>query len=139
MTQASVKYGLAFFGYRNESSNLNITPNQHLDDDKNANSNDFHACASDCEIAITDADAGPALRRPPMHVIQYFIMKFIKLSSIAESVYDRFPGEFERSSANTALQSTYFARTGGYQTRRKITKKSLNDQVKEGAQGGPII
>ncbi|KAA6357972.1 MAG: hypothetical protein EZS28_046501, partial [Streblomastix strix] len=31
------------------------------------------------EITVTDADAGPALRTPPMQEIQYFIMRFMEL------------------------------------------------------------
>ncbi|KAA6374190.1 MAG: hypothetical protein EZS28_030285, partial [Streblomastix strix] len=47
--------------------------------DRDANRSDTNVFASDREISVTDADAGPALRTPPMQEIQYFIMRFMEL------------------------------------------------------------
>ncbi|KAA6372954.1 MAG: hypothetical protein EZS28_031518, partial [Streblomastix strix] len=56
-----------------------MTPGQPLADDRDANGSDTNVFASDREITVTDADAGPALRTPPMQEIQFFIMRFMEL------------------------------------------------------------
>ncbi|KAA6357217.1 MAG: hypothetical protein EZS28_047256, partial [Streblomastix strix] len=48
-------------------------------DDRDANGSDTNVFASDREIKVTDADAGPALRTPPKQEIQFFNMKFMEL------------------------------------------------------------
>ncbi|KAA6399044.1 MAG: hypothetical protein EZS28_005425 [Streblomastix strix] len=58
---------------------LNTTPSQPLALDKDAIGNDTNVFASEREIIVTDADAGPALRTPQMQEIQYFIKMFVEL------------------------------------------------------------
>ncbi|KAA6355323.1 MAG: hypothetical protein EZS28_049150, partial [Streblomastix strix] len=48
-------------------------------DDGDANRSRTNVFASDSEIIVIDADAGPALRTPLMQEIQFFIMRFIEL------------------------------------------------------------
>ncbi|KAA6323644.1 MAG: hypothetical protein EZS28_054289, partial [Streblomastix strix] len=40
---------------------------------------DTYVFASNREITVTDADAGPALTTPPMKEIKYFFMRFMEL------------------------------------------------------------
>ncbi|KAA6318972.1 MAG: hypothetical protein EZS28_054877, partial [Streblomastix strix] len=56
-----------------------MTLSQPLMDDRDANGSDTNVFASDREITVTDADAGPALSSLPMQEIQFFIMRFIEL------------------------------------------------------------
>ncbi|KAA6353913.1 MAG: hypothetical protein EZS28_050561, partial [Streblomastix strix] len=56
-----------------------MTPSQPQIDDRDANGSYTNVFASDREITVTDADAGPALKTPPMQEIQYFIMRFMEL------------------------------------------------------------
>ncbi|KAA6376088.1 MAG: hypothetical protein EZS28_028386 [Streblomastix strix] len=48
-------------------------------DNRDANGSDTNVFASDREITVTDADAGPALRTLSMQEIQFFIMRFMEL------------------------------------------------------------
>ncbi|KAA6377007.1 MAG: hypothetical protein EZS28_027466, partial [Streblomastix strix] len=79
MTQASGQNAQALFSHLRDGAGLNTTPSQPLIDDRDANGSDTNVFASDREITVTDADAGPALRTPPMQEIQYFIMRFMEL------------------------------------------------------------
>ncbi|KAA6314204.1 MAG: hypothetical protein EZS28_055625, partial [Streblomastix strix] len=79
MTQASGQNAQALFTHLRDGAGLNTTPSQPLIDDRDANGSDTNVFASDREITVTDADAGPALRTPPMQEIQYFIMTFMEL------------------------------------------------------------
>ncbi|KAA6390314.1 MAG: hypothetical protein EZS28_014155 [Streblomastix strix] len=98
MTQASGQNAQALFTHLRDGAGLNMTPSQPLllqpikrlerqyetirtvpVDDRDANVIDTNIFASDRVITVKDADAGPALRTPPMQEIQYFIMRFIVL------------------------------------------------------------
>ncbi|KAA6382535.1 MAG: hypothetical protein EZS28_021939 [Streblomastix strix] len=79
MTQASGQNAQALFTHLRDGAGLNTTPSQPLVDDRDTNGSDINVFASDREITVTDADAGPALRTPPMQEIQYFIMRFMEL------------------------------------------------------------
>ncbi|KAA6389400.1 MAG: hypothetical protein EZS28_015073 [Streblomastix strix] len=79
MTQASEQNVQVLFSHIRDGASLNTASNQFLTVDRDANGNDFNVFASDHEITVTDADAGPALRTPPMQEIQYFIMRFIEM------------------------------------------------------------
>ncbi|KAA6393399.1 MAG: hypothetical protein EZS28_011069, partial [Streblomastix strix] len=69
----------ALFTHLRDGAGLNTTPSQPLMDDRDANGSDTNVFASNHEITVTDADAGSALRTPPMQEIQYFIMRFKEL------------------------------------------------------------
>ncbi|KAA6370595.1 MAG: hypothetical protein EZS28_033878, partial [Streblomastix strix] len=79
MTQASGQNAQALFTHLRDGAGLNTTPNQSLVDDRDTNGSDTNVFASDREITVTDADAGPALRTQPMQEIQFFIMRFMEL------------------------------------------------------------
>ncbi|KAA6354841.1 MAG: hypothetical protein EZS28_049632 [Streblomastix strix] len=79
MTQASGQNAQALFTLLREGAGLNMTPSQPLIDDRDANRNETNVFASDREITVTDTDAGPALRTPPMQEIQFFIMRIMEL------------------------------------------------------------
>ncbi|KAA6402456.1 MAG: hypothetical protein EZS28_002016 [Streblomastix strix] len=79
MTQESGQNAQALFTYFRDGVDLNMTSSQSLMDNRNANRSDTNVFASDREITVTDADAGPALRTPPMLEIQYFIMRLMEL------------------------------------------------------------
>ncbi|KAA6404282.1 MAG: hypothetical protein EZS28_000191 [Streblomastix strix] len=79
MTQASGQNAQALFTHLRDGAGLNTTLSQPLVDGKDANGSDPNVFANDREIAVTDADAGPALRTPPMQEIQFFIMRFMEL------------------------------------------------------------
>ncbi|KAA6352932.1 MAG: hypothetical protein EZS28_051541, partial [Streblomastix strix] len=78
MTHASGQNAQALFTHLRDGAGLNTIPSQPLIDDRNANGNNTNVFASDHEITVTDADAGPALRTTPMQEIQYFIMRFME-------------------------------------------------------------
>ncbi|KAA6370129.1 MAG: hypothetical protein EZS28_034344, partial [Streblomastix strix] len=65
MTQASGQNAQALFTHLHDGAGLKMTPNQLLADDRDANGSDTNAFASDREIIVTDADAGPALMTSP--------------------------------------------------------------------------
>ncbi|KAA6373743.1 MAG: hypothetical protein EZS28_030729, partial [Streblomastix strix] len=69
----------ALFTHLRDGAVLNMTPSQPLMDDRDANGSDTNVFASDREITVTDADAGPALRTSPKQEIQFFIMRFMEL------------------------------------------------------------
>ncbi|KAA6369961.1 MAG: hypothetical protein EZS28_034511, partial [Streblomastix strix] len=79
MTQASGQNSQALFTHLRDGADLNMTPNQPLVDDRDANGSDTNVFASDREIIVTDADAGHALWTSPMQEIQFFIMRFMEL------------------------------------------------------------
>ncbi|KAA6388112.1 MAG: hypothetical protein EZS28_016359 [Streblomastix strix] len=79
ITQARGQNAQALFTRFRDGAGLNTTPNQPLVDVKDANRSDINIFASEREITVTDADAGPALRTPPMQEIQFFIMRFMEL------------------------------------------------------------
>ncbi|KAA6393724.1 MAG: hypothetical protein EZS28_010747 [Streblomastix strix] len=79
MTQASGQNAQAFFTHLRDGADLNTTPSQPLLDDRDANGSYTNVFASDREITVTDAVAGPALRTPPMQEIQFFIIRFMEL------------------------------------------------------------
>ncbi|KAA6357067.1 MAG: hypothetical protein EZS28_047406 [Streblomastix strix] len=79
ITQESGQNAQALFSHLRDGAGLNMTPSQPLIDDRDANGSDTNVFASDREITVTDAEAGPALRTPPMQEIQYFIMRFMEL------------------------------------------------------------
>ncbi|KAA6403398.1 MAG: hypothetical protein EZS28_001080 [Streblomastix strix] len=79
MTLASGQNAQALFTHLRDGADLNMTPSQPLMDDRNANGSDTNVFASDREIAVTDADTGPALKTLPMQEIQFFIMRFMEL------------------------------------------------------------
>ncbi|KAA6375742.1 MAG: hypothetical protein EZS28_028730, partial [Streblomastix strix] len=79
MTQASGQNAQALFTHLRDGAGLNTTPSQPLMDDRDANGSDTNVFASNHEITVIDADAGPALRTPPMQEIQYFIIRFMEL------------------------------------------------------------
>ncbi|KAA6389150.1 MAG: hypothetical protein EZS28_015325 [Streblomastix strix] len=78
MRQASGQNAKALFTHLCDGAGLNIYPSQSLMDDRDSSWSDTNGFASDREITVTDADAGPALRTPPMQEIQYFIMRFME-------------------------------------------------------------
>ncbi|KAA6378076.1 MAG: hypothetical protein EZS28_026399, partial [Streblomastix strix] len=67
------------FIHHRDGAGLNKTPNKHLIDDRDANRNDTNVFANDREISVTDADAGPALKKLSMQDMQFFIMRFMEL------------------------------------------------------------
>ncbi|KAA6373606.1 MAG: hypothetical protein EZS28_030866, partial [Streblomastix strix] len=73
------RWDWALFTHLREGAGLNTTPGQPLADDRDANGSDTNVFASDREITVTDADAEPALRTPPMQEVQFFIMRFMEL------------------------------------------------------------
>ncbi|KAA6354634.1 MAG: hypothetical protein EZS28_049839, partial [Streblomastix strix] len=79
MMQASCQNAHALFTHLRDGAGLKTTPSQQLEDDMDANESDSNVFMSDREITVTDADAGPALKTPPMKKIQYFIMRFMEL------------------------------------------------------------
>ncbi|KAA6377345.1 MAG: hypothetical protein EZS28_027130 [Streblomastix strix] len=79
MTQSGNKRAVALFGHLKEGTGLNTPPLGTSSEDRDANGNDFYVFASDREITVTDADAGPSLRMLPIQEIQYFIMRFMEL------------------------------------------------------------
>ncbi|KAA6385612.1 MAG: hypothetical protein EZS28_018860 [Streblomastix strix] len=79
MTQASGQNAQALFKHLRDGAALNMTSSQHLADDRDANGSDANVFASDREILVTNADARPALKMPPMQEIQFFIMRFMEL------------------------------------------------------------
>ncbi|KAA6378816.1 MAG: putative NOL1/NOP2/Sun domain family, member 2 [Streblomastix strix] len=79
MTQTSGQNAQALFTHLHDGAGLNTTPNQPLADDRDASGSDTNVFASDREITVTEAYAGPALRTPPMQEIQHFYMRFMKL------------------------------------------------------------
>ncbi|KAA6391588.1 MAG: hypothetical protein EZS28_012887 [Streblomastix strix] len=79
MTQACGQNARTLFTHLRYGAGLNTTPNQSLVDDRDTNGSDTIVFASEREITVTDADAGPALRTPPMQEIQFLIMKFMEL------------------------------------------------------------
>ncbi|KAA6375953.1 MAG: hypothetical protein EZS28_028519 [Streblomastix strix] len=76
---SSGQYAQALFTHLLDGLGLNMTPNQPLFDDSDANENNFKETTSDREITVTDPDARPALRTPPMQEIQFFIIRFMEL------------------------------------------------------------
>ncbi|KAA6398190.1 MAG: hypothetical protein EZS28_006283 [Streblomastix strix] len=58
---------------------LNSTRSQPLTDDIDATGSDINVFASDCEITVTDADAGRALITPPIQEIYFFTLMFMEL------------------------------------------------------------
>ncbi|KAA6373680.1 MAG: hypothetical protein EZS28_030792 [Streblomastix strix] len=107
----------ALFAYLHDGAGLNTTPSQPLGDDRDANGNDTNVFASDREIPMTDADAGPALKTPPMQEIQFFIMRLMQLLTGRNTIAIDF---WANSSADAGLQGANFACTGGEKTRRGI-------------------
>ncbi|KAA6353492.1 MAG: hypothetical protein EZS28_050981 [Streblomastix strix] len=85
MTHASDQNAQALFAHLREGAGLNTKPSQPLVDDRNASGSDTYVFASDREITVTDADAGPALKTPPMQEIQYFIMVRFLTFQMADS------------------------------------------------------
>ncbi|KAA6387834.1 MAG: hypothetical protein EZS28_016640 [Streblomastix strix] len=79
MKQASGQSAQALFTHLRDGASLNTTPSQLLTDDRDANWSDTNVFASEREVTVTDADAGPVLRTPPMQEIQFFIMIFKEL------------------------------------------------------------
>ncbi|KAA6391017.1 MAG: hypothetical protein EZS28_013454, partial [Streblomastix strix] len=79
MTQASGQNAQALFTHLRDGAVLNTIPSQPLGNDRDASGRDTNVFASDREITVTDAGAGPALRTPPMQEIQFFIMRFMEL------------------------------------------------------------
>ncbi|KAA6399032.1 MAG: hypothetical protein EZS28_005449 [Streblomastix strix] len=79
MTQTSGQNAQALFSHLHDGAGLNTISSQPLVDDTDANGSDTYVYASDHEIAKTDADAGPALRTPPMYETQFFIIRFMEL------------------------------------------------------------
>ncbi|KAA6392227.1 MAG: hypothetical protein EZS28_012243 [Streblomastix strix] len=69
----------ALFTHLRDGADLNTTPNQPLVDDRDSNRNDVNVFEIDREIAVTNADAGPAQTTQLMQEIQIFIMRFMKL------------------------------------------------------------
>ncbi|KAA6366715.1 MAG: hypothetical protein EZS28_037757, partial [Streblomastix strix] len=70
---------VALFGHLMEGACLNKSHLGSSIEDRDANGNEFNVFASDREIIVTDADAGPALRTQLMQEIQYSIMKYMEL------------------------------------------------------------
>ncbi|KAA6366551.1 MAG: hypothetical protein EZS28_037922, partial [Streblomastix strix] len=79
MTKASGQNAQALFLHLRDGAGLNTTPCQPLVDIMDANGSDTNVFASDREITVTDADAGPALRTPQMQEIQFFVIRFMEL------------------------------------------------------------
>ncbi|KAA6395264.1 MAG: hypothetical protein EZS28_009209 [Streblomastix strix] len=78
-TQASSQNAQVLFTHLRDRADLNMTPSQPFVVDKDANGSDTNVFANDCEITMTDDDAGHALRKLQMQEIQYFITRFIEL------------------------------------------------------------
>ncbi|KAA6402575.1 MAG: hypothetical protein EZS28_001905 [Streblomastix strix] len=76
MTQASDQNAQTLFTHLHDGACLNTTQSQLIVDDRDANGSDTNVFVSDREVTVTDADAGLALRTPPMQEIQYFVMRF---------------------------------------------------------------
>ncbi|KAA6378113.1 MAG: hypothetical protein EZS28_026360 [Streblomastix strix] len=106
MTQASGQSAHALFTHFRDGADLNMTPSQPLADDRDANGSDTNVFASDREITVTDADAGPALKTSPMQEIQFFIMRFMELLTGRNA----FAIEFWANSFAQAQNRDYMAR-----------------------------
>ncbi|KAA6366387.1 MAG: hypothetical protein EZS28_038088 [Streblomastix strix] len=100
MTQASGQNAQALLTHLRDGAGLNTTPRQLQADDRDANVSDTNIFASDRDISVTDADAGGTRSH-------------------------RFLSEFNRTGADTGLQSANFARTRGDKTRRSATAPNL--------------
>ncbi|KAA6387430.1 MAG: hypothetical protein EZS28_017046 [Streblomastix strix] len=107
MNQASDQNTQALFTHLCDGAGLNMTPSQPLADDRDANGSDTNIFASDHEIIVTDADAGPALSTPTMQQIQFFIMRFMELLTVLNA----FAIDFWANSIGQAQILDYKART----------------------------
>ncbi|KAA6400181.1 MAG: hypothetical protein EZS28_004299 [Streblomastix strix] len=92
-----------------DGASINTKPRQPLMDDRDANGSDTNAFESDRWITVTDADAGPALRTPPMQEVQFFYHEVHGTANGAERVRNRFLGESNRISEDTGQQRTNYA------------------------------
>ncbi|KAA6377700.1 MAG: hypothetical protein EZS28_026773 [Streblomastix strix] len=63
MTQASGQNAQALFTHLRNGAGFNMTPNQLLADDRDANGSGTNVFASDRQITVTDADVVPALEK----------------------------------------------------------------------------
>ncbi|KAA6394458.1 MAG: hypothetical protein EZS28_010011 [Streblomastix strix] len=124
MTQVCGQNAQALFTYLRNGAGLNMTLSQPLTDDRDANFSDTNVFARDREITVTDADAGPALRTPPMQEIQYFIMRFMELLNGRNACAIDFLGESNRTCADTGIQGANFASSRGNKTHKSTTEPS---------------
>ncbi|KAA6395124.1 MAG: hypothetical protein EZS28_009345 [Streblomastix strix] len=118
LTQANSEFVQVLFGHLRKSSTLDILLSLPIIDDSNANKNDFNIFASNREITVIDADAGPALKTMSMQEIQYSYHQIYGGVHRVQRVRKTFLCELNRSNAFNKLHGTNLTHTGSIKERR---------------------